>query len=143
MEYNIGLCCLYNLISVCINLCPCTPIWYTMFFKSIHPFFSIVNRVILIATCKQKMFRSLKKSILFISIPALKYYWMKKLLNIAKSTLQAKCATPTPAQQANASHPPLSRGFPGPDYKRWHSKFKGIPGIFYFQNTIALRTYRT
>ena len=33
-----------------------------MFFKSIHPF-SIVNSVILIATCKQKMFRSLKKSI--------------------------------------------------------------------------------
>ena len=105
MEYNIGLCCLYNLISVCINLCPCTPIWYTMFFKSIHPFFSIVNRVILIATCKQKMFRSLKKSILFISIPALKYYWMKKLLKIAKSTLQAKCANPNtgPASQRIAS----------------------------------------
>ena len=98
---------MYNLISVCINLCPCTHLIYTMFFKSIHPFSSIVNRVILIATCKQKMFRSLKKNKDRSSI-----FTIEILLNDEEitedrkvATSQAKCANTTQHRPSRPSRP--------------------------------------
>ena len=124
---------MYNLISVCINLCPCTHLIYTMFFKSIHPFSSIVNRVILIATCKQKMFRSLKKNKDRSSI-----FTIEILLNDEEitedrkvATSQAKCANTTQHRPSRPTHRITSlhntpEVFQSRFYIWWHSKFKGI-----------------